>query len=197
MSVVSGRRTIFCEGKQNSLDYRLLSRLVEDISGDRCTIIPAGGKFTFSVFVQGYFFPNEVTDQNYIVFRDRDFDVDPLPTIQLLQLNNRTSNQTTLTTHRSCIENYLLEADLIHIYWTAKYAEKLDNPTSRWAHGDSPGTEAIAAWIEAIARDLQFYQAVRWTLGDLLRMSTAREQLKTTWTGGSGKLPELLDLQSC
>ena len=100
-------------------------------------------------------------------------------------------------TYRSCIENYLLDPDLIHTYWKAKYAEKLDNPTSRWAHGNSPGVEAISMWVESCAKHLQFYQAVRWALGDLLRMSAAREQLKTTWTGGSGKLPELLDLQSC
>ncbi len=70
MSVVSGGRTIFCEGRQTSLDYRLLSRVVEGISGDKCTIIPAGSKFTFSIFAQGYFFPNEVRNQRYIVFRD-------------------------------------------------------------------------------------------------------------------------------
>lgn len=197
VSVVSGGRTIFCEGKQSSLDYELLSRLVEGISSDRCTIIPAGSKFTFSIFAQGYFFPNEVISQRYIVFRDRDFDVQPTSTIQLLQLGNRLGNRTIALTYRSCIENYLLDPDLIHTYWKAKYAEKLDNPTSTWAHGNSPGVEAISIWIESCAKNLQFYQAVRWALGDLLRMSTAREQLKTTWTGGSGKLPELLDLQSC
>ena len=190
MSVVSGGRTIFCEGKQSSLDYELLGRLVEGISSDRCTIIPAGSKFTFSIFAQGYFFPSEVINQRYIVFRDRDFDVQPTSTIQLLQLGNRTI----ALTYRSCIENYLLDPDLIHTYWTAKHT---DNPTSRWAHGNSPGVEAISMWIESSAKNLQFYQAVRWALGDLLRMSTAREQLKTTWTGGSGKLPELLDLQNC
>ena len=197
MSVVSSGRTIFCEGKQSSLDYELLSRLVEDISSDRCTIIPAGSKFTFSIFAQGYFFPDEVVSQRYIVFRDRDFDVQPTSTIQLLQLGNRLGNRTIALTYRSCIENYLLDPDLIHTYWTEKYIERLDNPTSRWAHGNSPGVEAISMWIESCAKNLQFYQAVRWALGDLLRMSTAREQLKTTWTGGSGKLPELLDLQNC
>lgn len=100
-------------------------------------------------------------------------------------------------TYRACIENYLLDADLIHSYWKAKYTEKMENPTSRWAHGDSPEIETIAAWIETSARSLRFYQAVRWALGDLLSMSAARERLKTTWTGGSGKLPGLLDLQSC
>jgi hypothetical protein len=55
VSVVSGRRTIFCEGKQSSLDYELLSRVVEGISGDQCTIVPRGGKFSSAIFAQGYF----------------------------------------------------------------------------------------------------------------------------------------------
>jgi hypothetical protein len=84
VSVVSGGRTIFCEGKQSSLDYKLLSQIVDGISGDKPTIIPAGSKFTFSIFAQGYFHPNEVVSQRYIVFRDRDFDAKPTPSIELL-----------------------------------------------------------------------------------------------------------------
>lgn len=159
--------------------------------------IPAGGKFTFSIFAQGYFFPNEVANQRYIVFRDRDFDAKPTKSIQLLELVNSRNKVLACLTYRACIENYLLDADLIHTYWKAKYTEKMENPTSRWAHEDSPEIETIAAWIETSARSLRFYQAVRWALGDLLSTSAAREQLKTTWTGGSGKLPGLLDLQSC
>jgi len=197
VSVVSGGRTIFCEGKQSSLDYKLLSQIVDGISGDKPTIIPAGSKFTFSIFAQGYFFPNEVVSQRYIVFRDRDFDVKPTPNIELLSLSNRLGNRSIALTHRSCVENYLLNTDLIHTYWTAKYTEKIENPTTKWAHGDSPGRETIAEWIESSARNLQFYQAVRWALGDLLSMSAARAQLKNTWTDGSGNLPQSLDLQSC
>ena len=197
MSVVSGGRTIFCEGKQSSLDYQLLSQIVAPISGDKPTIIPAGSKFTFSIFAQGYFHPNEVESQRYIVFRDRDFDAKPTPSIELLQLSNRLGNRSIALTHRSCVENYLLNTDLIHTYWAAKYTQKIEYPTTQWAHGDSPGRETIAEWIESSARNLQFYQAVRWALADLLSMSPARAQLKTTWTGGSGKLPESLDLQSC
>lgn len=197
MSVVSGGRTIFCEGKPSSLDYKLLSQIVDGISGDKPAIIPAGSKFTFSIFAQGYFFPNEVVSQRYIVFRDRDFDVKPTPNIQLLSLSNRLGNRSIVLTHRSCVENYLLNTDLIHTYWAAKYTQKIEYPTTQWAHGDSPGRETIAEWIESSARNLLFYQAVRWALGDLLSMSAARAQLKTTWTDGSGNLPQSLDLQSC
>ncbi|MGK7928239.1 MAG: hypothetical protein AB4290_23840 [Spirulina sp.] len=40
------------------------------------------------------------------------------------------------------------------------------------------------------------YQAVRWALGDILQ-SAAQKQLKTTWTGGSGKLPSSLTFSDC
>jgi hypothetical protein len=196
MSVASGGRTIFCEGKQSSLDYKLLSRVVEDISGDRCTIIPAGSKFTFSIFAQGYFFPDEVKGQRYIVFRDRDFDAKPTPAVKLLAMSNKLGNQSITLTYRACVENYLLDANLIDAYWKEKYQEKLEN-SSRWAHEDSPGVSRISAWMKTSAQNIQSYQAVRWALGDLLRMGIARNQLKTTWTGGSGVLPDSLDLQSC
>lgn len=193
MSVVSSGRTIFCEGKQTSLDTALLNRVVENI--DRCTIIPVGSKFSFSTFAEGYFFPKQIRDQRYLVFRDRDFDVKPAPNIKLLQLRN--ANQSIVLTYRTCVENYLLDANLIEAYWTEKYQEKQENPSSKWGHGDSIGISAITAWIENSARDLQDYQAVRWALGDLLSTSAARKQLKTTWMGSSGILPESLELENC
>lgn len=196
MSVVGGK-TIFCEGKQNSLDYRLLSRVVENLAGDRPTIVPAGGKFTFSVFAQGYFFPDETNSQSYIVFRDRDFDIAPSEDTKLLEMTNRRGRVFALLTHRACIENYLLDAKLIHEYWEMEYANKQENPSSKWGYENSPGIEVIADWIESSARDLQEYQAVRWALADLLQMSQARTQLRTTWTVGSGKLPASLTLSDC
>lgn len=190
MSVVSGK-IIFCEGKQTSLDFRLLNRVVENLLTNKPTIVPSGSKFTFSIFVQGYFSRDGATNQQYIIFRDRDFDAKPTANIELIQLNSM------FLTHRACVENYLFNADLIHNYWQTKYIEKQDNPTSKWGHGDSPGIEAISAWIEEAARSLQDYQTVRWALADLLQSSATRHQFKTTWTGGSGKLPSSLTLQDC
>ncbi|MEA5514714.1 hypothetical protein [Nodularia sp. UHCC 0506] len=190
MSVVRGK-IIFCEGKQTSLDFRLLNRVVENVLTNKPTIVPSGSKFTFSVFVQGYFSKEGATNQQYIIFRDRDFDAKPTCNTALIPLNSM------MLTHRACIENYLLNADLIHNYWHTKYIEKRDNPTSKWGHGDSPGLEGISAWMEEAAISLQDYQTVRWALADLLQSSTTRHQLKTTWTGGSGKLPSSLALQDC
>jgi hypothetical protein len=190
VSVVSGK-IIFCEGKQTSLDFRLLNRVIENLSTNKPTIVPSGSKFTFSVFVEGYFSKDTNTNKQYIIFRDRDFDARPTGNIELIQLNSM------FLTYRACVENYLLNCDLIHNYWVTKYLEKQNNPSSRWGHGDSPGVEAITAWIEEAAKSLQDYQTVRWALADLLQLSASRHQLKTTWTGGSGKLPSSLTLQDC
>jgi hypothetical protein len=190
VSVVSGK-IIFCEGKQTSLDFRLLNRVIDDFSTNKPTIVPSGSKFTFLAFIEGYFSNDTINNKQYIVFRDRDFDIKPTDNVALIPLYSM------LLTHRACVENYLLNADLIHNYWESKYIEKQNNPTSKWGHGDSPGIEAISAWIESAAKSLQDYQTVRWALADLLQSSASRHQLKTTWTGGSGKLPSSLTLQDC
>lgn len=199
MSVASGNGVIiFCEGKEESLDYRLLDRLVLDLDLDpRPTIVPSGSKFDFSAFSRGYFSSKEITNQKYIIFRDRDFDIKPISTIQLLELPRlRTSQHPIFLSYRSCIENYLLEPNQIDQYWQERYSEKLEN-NSNWGHGDSPGIEIITTWIEEAARNLQFYQAVRWALGDLTNISAAKSHLKTTWTKGSGQLPTSLTPQFC
>ncbi|MBU6346162.1 DUF4435 domain-containing protein [Cylindrospermopsis raciborskii] len=190
MSIV-GEKIIFCEGKQSSLDIRLLNRVVGNILTNKSTIVPAGSKFTLSAFVQGYFSREEATNQQYIIFRDRDFDAKPTSKIELILLNSM------LLTHRACVENYLINADLIHNYWHAKHLEQRENPISKWGHKDSPGVDAISEWIQEAAKTLQHYQTVRWALAELLQSSAARHQLKTTWTGSSGKLPSSLTLQDC
>ncbi len=87
---------------------------------------------------------------------------------------------------------------MIHQYWAGKYAEKQEVQSSRWAYGDSPGLSAISGWIETGAKSIQNYQAVRWALSDLRRGAIqAKAKLKTTWTGGSGSLPESLELDDC
>jgi hypothetical protein len=154
VSVVSGK-IIFCEGKEASLDFRLLNKVVENLSTNKPTIVPSGSKFTFSVFIDGYFSSYVAKNKQHIIFRDRDFDAKPTAKIELIQLGKM------FLTHRACVENYLFNADLIHNYWVTKYREKLNNPSSKWGHRDSPGIEAISAWIEEAAKSLQDYQAVR------------------------------------
>ncbi len=153
LSVIAGKKIIFCEGKQYSLDYSLLNRLVDIIQGEP-TIVPAGSKFTFSIFAQGYFYPDEAYNQKYIVLRDRDFDAMPSSNVQLLKLDTRLGNKNILLTHRACIENYLIDANQIHAYWSEKYVEKEQYPASKWGHGDSPGIKAISEWIVKIVQKI-------------------------------------------
>jgi hypothetical protein len=192
VSVVSSP-TIFCEGKERSLDSQLLLRVLETLPAERPTIVGCGSKFSFPLFAQGYFSPKELDSQKYLFFRDRDFDAKPSEEVRLIQLGS----QSVWLTHRACIENYFLDPELIHDYWQVKYIEKQENPIFKWAYKDSPGIDRIAQWIETAAKSLQDYQAVRWALGELLFSSPTRTQLKTTWTGGSGELPPSLALVDC
>ncbi|MDY6781867.1 MAG: hypothetical protein SW833_04825 [Cyanobacteriota bacterium] len=196
MSVVSGK-VIFCEGKESSLDFRLLNKIFENSSENELTIVPAGSKFNFSTFARGYFSEKNAGSPKFLVFRDRDFDAEPPESVRLIEQVNKQGKLLAYMTHRTCVENYLLDAELIHQYWGVKYEEKEENPNSKWGHGNSPGIEAIAQWIETSARKLREYQAVRWALGDLVRLSAARKQLTTTWTGSSGNLPSSLTLPDC
>ncbi|MFP5272210.1 hypothetical protein [Coleofasciculus sp.] len=189
MSVVD--KVIFCEGKQTSFDIKLLERVLEPGQGP--TIVPASGKFSFSPFAQGYLSHDKAVNKRYIIFRDRDFDVEPTSDGKLLPLK---LIKHCFLTNRACIENYLLDANLIHKYWHAMF-EKSENPLFKWGHGNSPGIEKIAEWIDGAARELKDYQAVRWALADVAKPSGARSHLKTTWTKGSGKLPASLGLPHC
>lgn len=112
MSVVSSK-IIFCEGKEESLDSKLLERVLETLPAERPTIVPYGSKFSFSLFAQGYFCGKKIDSQKYLVFRDRDFDAKPSEEVRLIQLRS----QPVWLTHRACIENYFLDPDLIHAYW--------------------------------------------------------------------------------
>lgn len=183
---------IFCEGDANSPDSLLLNQIF--LGEEHKPSIQGGaGKFGLTNFAAGYLLTTPAKKQKYIMFRDRDFDIQPSPEPKLLQLNRPKS---LFLTHRACMENYFLNADFIHNYWEYKYQEKQNNPSSKWGHGDSPGVEEITDWIESAAKSLKDYQAVRWALGNISK-SAARKQLKTTWTKGSGELPESLTLSDC
>lgn len=190
MSVVNGK-FIFCEGKEKSYDRALINQILDGIPG--VTIIPSGGKFNFSGFIDGYLdSQSNINHQNYIIFRDRDFDKEPSSNIGLIRLGKY------YLTHRACVENYFLDADLIDSYWREQYrVKKEDHPSSKWGHGNSPGVEVISEWIELAARNLAEYQAVRWSLGNLSQNIAGRSQIRTTWTGGSGQLPSSLVLEDC
>lgn len=195
MSVVSGGKIIFCEGKKTSLDSALLNRLLDGLPG-KPTVVGAGGKFNFTAFADGYFGDTEQRNQHWLAFRDRDFDTEPTPEVRLVFKHNKSGKNKILLSHRACVENYLLDSELIHKYWSDKFQEKQEFQ-SKWAYKDSPGIEALQAWIRNSAEELWEYQAICWALAEVANMSGAREQIRTTWTDGSGKLPDSLKLEDC
>jgi len=180
------KNIIFCEGKT---DIPLLNKIVDGVRGDKPVPVSVGGKFNFKAFVDGYFSGKEES-QPYIIFRDRDFDIQPTDKVELLRLNSM------FLTHRTCIENYLLLPDLIDNWWRYKHEEKIENPSSKWSHKNSPGIDEISKWLETSAESLKDYQAVRWSLGEFSK-TTAQKQIKTTWTDGSGHLPDSLTPEYC
>ncbi len=181
----SGTVTIlFCEGRPQSLDDLLLNNL---IPGSQVLVKPVGGKYGMKAFIDGYLGSYAGDEPNYIGFRDRDFDVEPPQSPELVRWHG---TKPIWMSYRAAIENYFIEADLIHRYWV----EREQTPT--WSHGPALPVDKIEAHIEATARELVDYQAVRWGLARL-KPGARWPDVNTTWTAGSGKLPSSLNYDDC
>ncbi len=183
--LVTGENTVhvFCEGKPDSLDAMLISRMVPI----GVQIVPSHGKGGIARFVEGFFHTSDVTQPKYIVFRDRDFDVEPqndglisLPDQEQIFLSNRT-----------CIENYFLDGSLFHRFW--KYCF---NNSCSWTFGHSPGAETLESWFLESAQSLKDYQAVRWSLARL-KPETGWPSMANHLAQSSHHLPELLAREDC
>lgn len=184
MSVVGpNQNQLFCEGKPNSLDYLVLDRLKQDFN-----LRPIGSKNGLFNFVDGFTTARQVTGR-LIAFRDRDFDAEPSNTVKLLS-EKPSGNLQVFLSHRTSIENYLLDPVLIHRYWE----ESATGP--KWTHKHPPPIGELKSWIEEAARNIADYQAIRWALNKL-RPGARWPNVRNTWTDGSGKLPSVLDFDTC
>jgi hypothetical protein len=185
MAVDSSAFTVvFCEGKPDSLDYLLLNRL---LPVGRVRIRPVGDKYGLRAFIQGYLatYPPD-TQPAYIAFRDRDFDAEPPDVPQLIPLK-----APAWMTYRASIENYLIDAALLHRYWHER------EQTPAWRYGPALPVDAIETRIMESAADLTDYQAVRWALARL-KPGACWPEIRTTWTkDGSGDLPPSLIFADC
>jgi len=185
MSVVGpGTKLVFCEGKPDSLDAALLNELVTKAN---VLIVPAGGKQGLRAFIDGYLARYGNTPPQFIAFRDRDFDVRPsdIPALQALP-----GSKPVFASHCSCVESYLLEPEILHMYWL----ERSQDPDGR--RGETPPVAEIAQWMEESAREIRDYQAVRWALA-ALKPGPRWPEVRTTWTEGSGHLPDSLAMDQC
>jgi hypothetical protein len=139
-------------------------------------------------FIEGYLGSYPIKKQpSYVGFRDRDFDQEPSETSALIRLPGQ---KPIYLSHRAAVENYLIDAGLIHRYWK----EREGAPA--WQYGPAPPEDEIQDHIQESARELIGYQAVRWALSRL-KPDSRWPEIRTSWTGGSGDIPSSLDYDDC
>lgn len=177
---------IFCEGTKDSLDRRLLNRVVPVASMDS-RIKPIGGKQGMLAFIEGYLASSKNSQAHYLVFRDRDFNVEPPDTPQLIRLHEE---KPIWMSYRTCIESYFVDSQLLYKYWAVRATD------SKWKHGAPPVVEIIEEHILRAARELADYQAIRWALAKL-KPDARWPEVGTTWTKESGDLPSSLAFDAC
>ncbi|MFH0979976.1 MAG: hypothetical protein V2A79_00370 [Planctomycetota bacterium] len=126
-------------------------------------------------------------EPHYLAFRDRDFDIEPPEARGLLRLRGA---KPIYCTYLACVENYFLASELIEHYWN----ESSKGPS--WQHGTTPGLPTIEECVASAVRTIAPYQAIRWALAGL-KPGDRWPEIPSTWTKGSGNLPESCDYNSC
>lgn len=174
-------RLVFCEG---DLDSVLLHQI---IPAGKAEIKATGGKHGMRAFIEGHLRGYETNQPVYFGFRDRDFDVEPPDSPQLIRLHGA---KPIWMSYRACIESYFIDSQLLYEYWT----ESAAGP--KWGHGTPPAVEIIEEYILCAAHELAEYQAIRWALAKL-KPSARWPEVETTWTEGSGHLPSSLAYDTC
>jgi len=168
--------TVYCEGKKGSHDFDILDKII----GDIVIIKPIGGKKGANAIIEFAEKGGVMTSDFYLFFRDRDFDCS-VPSKEKLCFDGKK----TYSSYRTTIENYLFDASLFFKFIKQK---KID---SKYRINNEDDIKTI--FID-VAKELQYYQAVRHTLGELRRSNS----FNTTWMkDGSGNLPANLDLDTC
>ena len=170
-------KLLFHEGEY---DGDVLHRVVDGLANVR--VIRANGKYGLAAFMQGYQTANSrsvTAPGRLMAFRDRDFDFpvsDTESLIQPVQANQRVSYRTT-------IENYLITPDILAAF----------NHEKGLGFDELADSEQARNLLDTTARELTAYSAVRHALGATRRPT----RLGTTWTNGSGHLPEKLTFDAC
>lgn len=185
LSVISSLTPIvFCEGIKDGLDTVFLHQIIPP---GQAQIKPVGGKEAMRAFIEGHI-AGYTSPPKYLGFRDRDFDVEPPDTPQLIALHGP---KPIWMTYRACLESYFIDADLLHQYWSGSAT----GPA--WKYGPSPLKATFETIIEQSARQLAEYQAVRWALSKL-KPGHRWPTIRATWMRrGSGHLPKSLAFDDC
>ncbi len=169
--------TIYCEGKKGSHDFDIIEKIIGVFP---VTIIPIGGKMGANAIIEFNESGKTVKSDYYCMFRDRDFDC-PVPASEQLTFDDKK----TYFSFRTTIENYLFDTDL---FFNFVKAEKIQSK-----YGIVSVNDVKNVFIKA-AKSIKDYQSVRHALG---KMRSGSASFNTTWTSGSGTLPEKLDIEVC
>ena len=165
---------LYCEGKRGSHDFDILEKVIDGYLN--ITIKPIGGKYGANAIMEYQEKNGNVRSDFYLLFRDRDFDK-PIPKDEKLIIERKT-----YYSYRTTIENYLLDVStFFHFLQEQKNNYGLNTE------------DTVRALFIKVAKELQYYQAVRHTLGKM-RFANSFD---TTWVVGSGTLPNTLDLNTC
>ncbi len=173
--------TLFCEGTRESLDYKVLEKM---LNPSQANLIPANGKHGLGAFMDGYGATSRVADKRYFrAFRDRDFDYNVPPRISLIQDGRY------LVAYRTMIENYLLHPQTLF-----DYIQKSGSPQARSRISTLSNAEALFREAFDIMR---FYTAARWAHGALKKQNAGLFWLNSDWPQDSGSIPKNIGDTDC
>lgn len=162
---------VFVEG---DYDFRIMTRIVPS----NALVVLGAGKYGQKAFIHGYAEASGAAKSNVLVgFRDRDFD-QPIPQTPQLTVDGNIA-----FSYRRTIENYLLRPESFENYLADDHSKQF-SMLSR---------QVISEMMVIAAKEIKYYQAARQALGEVRR----RNLLETTWTKGSGNLPDYLDEGYC
>ncbi len=172
--------TLFCEGKEESLDYRILQKLNPTSS----EVKPVGSKTTFNAFIKGFFASPQVTQKEYArAFRDRDFDYLPPDNPALIK------DGRFLVSYRTTIENYLLHPKIFFDYIHSKSEPRLRSLFPTISHSENLFRE--------VCSQLRFYTAARWAHGTTKKNAENKFNFKSDWPYNSGTIPTEIGDSDC
>lgn len=173
--------TLFCEGTKDSLDYRVLEKLLNP-SLNR--LVPSGGKHGLSAFMEGYNAVSRVTNKDYFrAFRDRDFDYEVPQNPSIIR------DGKFIVAYRTMIENYLLHPRTLFDYIQMSGSPKLRSRVAILSDSEDIFRDAISK--------LRFYTAARWAHGVTKRQKAQLFSIQSNWPQHSGNLPENIGDTDC
>lgn len=168
---------IYCEGTSGSHDIQILNKVIDGLSN--VEIVPLGSVRGARAIIEYKKNSDTVKADNYLFFRDRDFDR-PIPSEPQLEFESDT-----YYSYPNTIENYLLDVSCFYDFVCSQKLVAKYDLTSK--------DKVKQVFIEA-ARHIQHYQTVRHTLG---KMRQGNISFGTKLSNKSGMLPPQLDEMAC